>query len=119
MKLAIAAVAASIALAGPALSQGMPNQDRGGNQNVGASPQYDIIDNQRRAMVRQYIVRERVAPATLPSGVAVTVGSTLPETVELRTFPSDVGVPQYRYVVVGDRTVLVEPSSRRIIQVIE
>jgi hypothetical protein len=119
MKVVIAAVAASIVLAGPALSQGAASQDRGGNQNVGASPQYDIIDNQRRTMVRQYIVRERVAPVTLPSGVAVSVGGTLPETVELRTFPSDVGVPQYRYVVVGERTVLVEPSTRRIIQVIE
>jgi len=55
---------------------------------------------------------------TAPSGVTVSVGSTLPEAVELRTFPTDVGVTQ-RYTVIGSRTVLVEPSTRKIIQVIE
>lgn len=49
----------------------------------------------------------------------VAVGATLPATVELYTFPSDVGVTQYRYTMVNDRAVLVEPSSRKIIQIIE
>lgn len=82
------------------------------------SPQYDLIDPQRRTIVRQYVVRERVAPVTLPAGVAVTVGGTLPETVELRAFPTEIGV-QYRYVVVGEQTVLVDPQTRRVIQVID
>ncbi|TJW34697.1 MAG: DUF1236 domain-containing protein, partial [Mesorhizobium sp.] len=48
-------------------------------------------------------------------GVELNVGSTLPDTVELQPIP-DV---EYRYVVVGDHAVLVEPRTRRIVQVID
>jgi hypothetical protein len=44
--------------------------------------------------------------------------ATLPETIEVQTFPADVGVRDYRYAVVGDHTVLVG-SNRQIIEVIE
>jgi len=48
------------------------------------------------------------------------VGETLPQSVEVYAIPADVGVQtQYRYSVVNDRTVLVDPQTRRIIQVIE
>ena len=33
--------------------------------------------------------------------------------------PAEYGVKQYRYTVVNDRTVLVDPGSHRIVQVIE
>ncbi|MGN6537429.1 MAG: DUF1236 domain-containing protein, partial [Mesorhizobium sp.] len=45
----------------------------------------------------------------------LSIGSTLPDTVELHEIP-DV---QYRYVVVNDRTVVVDPSTRKIVEVIE
>lgn len=72
-----------------------------------------------RTKVREYITTERPRAIEVPAGVSVSVGTTLPEAVELRTFPSSVGVSEYRYTVIGDRTVLVDPSTRRIIQVIE
>jgi len=72
-----------------------------------------------RTKVREFVTTENVRSVDAPSGVTVSVGSTLPETVELRSFPSSVGVTQYRYTRIGDRTVLVDPGSRRIIQVIE
>ena len=37
------------------------------------------------------------------------------ETVEVREIPE----VQYRYVVVGNRTVLVEPETRRLIRVLD
>ncbi|TIT91141.1 MAG: DUF1236 domain-containing protein [Mesorhizobium sp.] len=40
---------------------------------------------------------------------------TVPDTVELQTVP-DV---QYRYTIVNDHTVLVDPGTRRVVQVIE
>ncbi|MEZ2409182.1 DUF1236 domain-containing protein [Bosea sp. RCC_152_1] len=48
----------------------------------------------------------------------LSVGAALPSSVTLHTLPADVGV-QYRYAIVNDKTVLVEPTSRKIIQVIE
>lgn len=50
----------------------------------------------------------------------VRVGAILPESgVTYREVPSEFGTKGYRYTVVNDRTVIVEPQSRRIIQVIE
>jgi hypothetical protein len=77
-----------------------------------------VLSPTDRTSVREYIVRERPASIAMPTGVQLTIGATLPETVTLRTFPSSVGV-RHRYVVVDGRTVLVEPQSRRIVQIIE
>lgn len=44
------------------------------------------------------------------------VGEPLPPTVVLRTVPSHT---EYRYAVVNDRRVIVEPRTRRIIRIID
>jgi len=46
----------------------------------------------------------------------VVVGEPLPPTVELRTVPSHT---EYRYAVVNDRRVIVEPRTRRVIKIID
>ncbi|MBR1301157.1 DUF1236 domain-containing protein [Bradyrhizobium sp. AUGA SZCCT0042] len=51
------------------------------------------------------VVRERVV-----------VGERLPATVELRTVPSHT---EYRYAIVNDRRVIVEPRTRRVIKIID
>ena len=51
-----------------------------------------------------------------------TVGTTLPANVELTPLPDEIytevpSIKNYRYVVVGDEIVLVEPQTRRVIEV--
>jgi hypothetical protein len=46
----------------------------------------------------------------------VVVGEPLPPSVELRTVPSHA---EYRYAVVNDRRVIVEPRTRKIIKIID
>jgi len=46
----------------------------------------------------------------------VVVGEPLPATVELRPVPN---YTQYRYAVVNDRRVIVEPRTRKIIKIID
>ena len=46
----------------------------------------------------------------------VVVGEPLPPTVELRTVPSHT---EYRYAVVNDRRVIVEPRTRKVIRIID
>jgi Protein of unknown function (DUF1236) len=72
----------------------------------------------RRPAFREYIVREHVPNYTVPD--RVIVGGVLPETgVTYYDVPQSFGVTPYRYTVVNGRTVLVEPRSRRIVQVID
>ena len=77
------------------------------------------IGQPEQTRIKEYVVKEKVKSVAVPSGFAVQTGATLPASVEVRTFPADVGIKQYSYAVVGERTVLVEPGSRRIVQVIQ
>jgi hypothetical protein len=78
----------------------------------------DGIAVDQRPAFREYIIRERVPNYTIPD--RVVVGGVLPETgVAYYDVPQTYGVTPYRYTVVNGRTVLVEPRSRRIVQVVE
>src|SRR6266851_2877368 len=53
-------------------------------------------------------------------GGSVIVGGVLPEAgITYYDVPQTYGPTPYRYTVVNGRTVLVEPRSRRIVQVVE
>jgi Protein of unknown function (DUF1236) len=72
----------------------------------------------RRPAFREYIARERVPTYTIPD--RVIVGGVLPETgVTYYDVPQTYGVTPYRYTVVNGQTILVEPRTRRIVQVVE
>ncbi|MER8484982.1 DUF1236 domain-containing protein [Mesorhizobium sp. M1322] len=75
-----------------------------------------IVTPEQQTVVREYVQKHPLASISL-LGVELNIGSTLPDTVELH--PIDVPDVQYRYVVVDDRTVLVDPGTRRIVQVID
>jgi hypothetical protein len=50
----------------------------------------------------------------------VRVGAVLPDSgVTYYEVPHEYGTTQYRYTVVNDRTVLVDPGTHRIVQVVE
>jgi uncharacterized protein DUF1236 len=73
---------------------------------------------EQRPAFREYVVRERVPTYTVPD--RVIVGATLPDLgVTYYDVPQSFGPTRYRYTVVNGRTVLVEPRSRRIVQVID
>ena len=112
--LAIAAVAAALATPVAAQAQTV-GVVRGGSVIVDDSE--GIAIDQRPAF-REYIVRERVPNYTVPD--RVIVGGVLPETgVTTYDVPQTYGVTPYRYTVVNGQTVLVEPRTRRIMQVVD
>ena len=56
-------------------------------QTVGIGPaETVIIEPEQRTTIREYVVKERVAPVTVKE--RISVGATLPGDVELRTVPS-------------------------------
>jgi hypothetical protein len=116
--LAIAAVAGAISapVAAQAQSAITTGVVRGGNVIV--NDDVDGIAVDQRPAFREYIVRERVPTYTIPD--RVVVGGVLPEAgVTYYDVPQTYAVTPYRYTVVNGRTVLVDPRSRRIVQVVE
>lgn len=107
------------ALAAPLAAQAQTTiiEDRGGTVGLAPSAEYVISETERPAF-REYVVRERVPSYAV--GVPIARGSVLPETgVTYYEVPQQYGATTYRYTVVNDRTVLVDPRSRRIMQVID
>jgi hypothetical protein len=114
--LAIAAIAGAISV--PIAAQAQSDTVgvvRGGSVII--NDDQGIAVDQRPAF-REYIIRERVPNYTIPD--RVIVGGVLPETgVTYYDVPQTYAVTPYRYTVVNGQTVLVEPRSRRIVQVVE
>jgi uncharacterized protein DUF1236 len=114
---AIAAIAGAMSapIAAQAQSEITTGVVRGGPVIV---EDVDGIAIEQRPAFREYIVRERVPTYTIPD--RVIVGGLLPETgVIYYDVPQTFGVTPYRYTVVNGQTVLVEPRTRRIVQVVD
>lgn len=61
-------------------------------------------------------VREAPAPDTAVVQEKVVVGQPLPQTVVVQPVPDN---PKYAYAVVNQQRVIIEPSSRKVIQVVD
>jgi Protein of unknown function (DUF1236) len=115
MKRALLAAAAVAALAAGASNASFAQvgvQVGPGGVGIGIAPE-------QRTRIKEYVVRERVAPVTVRE--RLTVGARLPADVELRAVPSDWGpsVTKYRYVYSDDRVYFVEPSSREVVHILD
>ena len=64
--------------------------------------------------VRTYVMEQQVPSVTYQGDVVV--GTTLPDTVEVRTVD---GYNDYAYTVVNERRVIVNPQTRSVIQVLD
>jgi Protein of unknown function (DUF1236) len=116
--LAIAALATAIGAPAAAFAQSS-------DVTVGVAPGPGVIVGdapgiavERRPAFREYVIREHVPTYTIPD--RVVVGAVLPETgVTYYDVPQTYGVTPYRYTVVNGETVLVEPRTRRIVQIVD
>jgi hypothetical protein len=114
--LAIAAIAGAISA--PVAAQAQTEITTGVVRGGPVVVEHEIIAVDQRPAFREYIVRERVPDYRVAE--PVIVGGVLPETgVTYYDVPQTFGATPYRYTVVNGQTVLVEPRSRRIVQVVD
>ena len=78
-----------------------------------------ILGVEERPRFREYVIREH--HHSFRYGSEVRIGAVLPERgVTLYAVPREYHVgPRYRYAIVNDRPVIVEPRTRRIVEIIE
>jgi hypothetical protein len=116
--LMIAAIAGALGAPAAALAQTVGVARGGYVVDAPVAVEADGIAVEQRPAFREYIVRERVPTYTVPD--RVVVGATLPDVgVTYYDVPQTFAATPYRYTVVNGQTVLVEPRSRRIVQVID
>ncbi len=67
---------------------------------------------------RSYVVEEQTPSYSVPG--EIRIGTTLPDIgVTYYDVPERFGATRYRYTIVNDRTVLVDPKTRKVMQVVE
>jgi len=79
----------------------------------------DLSPDQRTTIYRS-MSRERIAVAP-PADFRARVGVEVPATVELYPVPETVEVPairRYRYTVIDNQVVLVDPGTHRVVEII-
>lgn len=84
-----------------------------------ASAQTVIITQEQQPVVKRYVLERKVRPWEIPPQYNLEIGAALPQDVELHRFDAPEMQTNYRYVVVDGRTVLVDPQTRHVVQIIE
>lgn len=73
-------------------------------------PDVYVVQPEQRMVIREYVREHPVPPADV-LGPEIRVGSRVPETVVLHEIPET----EYRYLVVDEQTVVVDPETNEII----
>jgi hypothetical protein len=111
----LAVLAGAAAIPATAQAQGVIVRD---NATTGMVVDDGGIVPDLQPRFREYVVQENVPNYTVPG--RVMVGVTLPEIgVTFYDVPQQYGAHRYRYTRVNDSYVIVDPRTRRIIQVID
>ena len=77
-----------------------------------------VLGVEQRPRFHRYVVDRHVPSYRYRE--EVRVGTVLPEQgVTYYVVPQEYGVRNYRYTVVNDRTVLVDPRTHRIVEIVE
>lgn len=124
-RLAVSLVAVSLLTSGAAFAQSTTAQGAADGAAAGGSvagPVGAIVGGTVGAAVGAAVEIPNAVITGLPRDRSVVVqervvvGEPLPPTVELRMVPQHT---EYRYAVVNDRRVIVEPRTRRVVRIID
>lgn len=77
------------------------------------------IEPEYRTQIRTYVAEHKVRP--VQTREKIVVGQPVPREVELEAVPTDWGpsLTKYRYVYSGERVMLVDPSTRTVVQEVD
>jgi hypothetical protein len=70
---------------------------------------------------KTWIGTQKTAKVVVPAGLNVAVGTVLPANITLVDIPATAkvaSITKYKYVLLGDKTVLVDPMTRKIVYIV-
>ena len=77
------------------------------------TPNTVVVQPEQQTVIREYVHKNPAASINI-LGLELSLGAKVPDTVELREVP-DV---KYRYAVINGQTVLVDPETHEIVEVL-
>jgi len=102
-----------------AVQQGQRNAPATTGQGARGSA---ALSTEQRTQIRTTIMREHIQPVVNP-GFSIAVGTVIPRTIDLHPLPAEIFTIEpewrgYRFFLVGDAIVVVEPDTLRIVAVL-
>jgi hypothetical protein len=86
-----------------------------------AFAQVDLSPEQRKSAFESILKQKPLDPNAPPALFKMNRGDELPSSIQPNDFPvemTDPSVRQYQYVIVGDQMVLIDPATRKIVEVV-
>lgn len=78
-----------------------------------------VLQPQEETVVREYVVKQPPVQVVVPQGYHVMVGEPLPDTIAVSPLDAPGLEKRYEYVVIDGKTVIVDPETREVVQVLE
>jgi len=103
----LAAMALTTAFAGAAFAQDVSSSTTTTTRTVEMTPE-------QRTVFQDYVVKD-TRPSVAIQGYEVRTGAVLPPTVTFYDVPN---VERYRYAYINDHRVIVDPTTREVVEVI-
>jgi outer membrane biosynthesis protein TonB len=100
---------------------GEPKSQQGAGTQQGSTT---TVTTEQRTRIRQTVIKESNAPRVTNVNFSLNVGTVVPRTVNVAVLPSSVveiypAWRSYKYFIVEERIVIVEPDSLRIVYIID
>ena len=78
-----------------------------------------VIQPAQQKVIHEYVVKQNPAPVVMPSDTTVEVRTVVPESVQIQELDVPDMPTRYDYMVVNGQTVLVDPQTRKIVEVLQ
>jgi hypothetical protein len=85
---------------------------------VFAAAQTVVVTPEQETIVREYVTTNPVV-VERPSNFELVVGAIVPDILKPGELADNTLPNRYQYVVMDDRTVLIEPETRRVVHIID
>jgi hypothetical protein len=77
-----------------------------------------VVTPEQESAITSYVTKEKRTIVVAPAGFVASNGVVVPQTIEIHSFPSEVGVTNYSYSTIGGQTVLIDPQTRQIVRIL-
>lgn len=78
-----------------------------------------ILQPDQEVVVREYIAKQPPAQIIVPEGYHAVVGEKVPDTITVSPLDAPGFEKKYEYVVIEGKTVLIDPQTREVVEILE
>jgi hypothetical protein len=90
-----------------------------GGASAQDTPAPGPISPAQEVRIRAFVASENRTSVAVPASFRLAVRAEIPQSADLYEFEEDLGLGQHRYTIISGRTVIVDPSTRKIVSIID